>query len=61
MECSGCGLFLGIKAWFWGFEVAVQAMGPDCGRTYPVMAAHRRMLKAIAANVTWAVALASPT
>lgn len=34
---------------------------PDCRRTYPVMAVHRRMLNAIAAIVTWAVALASPT
>lgn len=51
----------GILAAGWGFKAVVRPVWPGCGRTYPVMAAQRRMLKAIAAIITWAVALASPT
>jgi hypothetical protein len=47
------------------FEVAFDGGGAAlraiARRTYPVMAAQRRMLKAIAAIVTWAAALACPT
>jgi len=32
-----------------------------CGRSYPAIATQRRMLKAIAANNTCALALTSPT
>ncbi|TWI32624.1 hypothetical protein IQ26_04293 [Mesorhizobium tianshanense] len=45
----------------WGFRRRSGPVWPESGRTYPVMAAHRRMLKAMAAIVTWAAALASPT
>jgi hypothetical protein len=33
----------------------------DCGRSYGVIAAQRRMLKPIAARVIWALALTRPT
>lgn len=61
-RCGGvwpcCLAQFGCRGGFEGVGVALQV---DAGRTYPMMAAHRRMLKAIAAIVTWAAALASPT
>jgi len=45
-------LVSGISASGLRFDGGGAALRPVCGRTYPVMVTHRRMLKAIAAIVT---------
>jgi len=41
-----------VFAGLWSVGVAFWVLLADCGRSYPVIAAQRRMLKAIAANMT---------
>jgi len=43
------------------FRAAFAPAWADCGRSYGVIAAQRLRLKAIAASMIWALALASPT